>query len=159
MGQVWLYLYFYIPATKWSGHIHVVTSVTHFRNSEIKQLSPFFFVMLWDIDLIFGMWVYTDQVYVLFRSNDFWLSMALGPWNLAKYLVFTTLFHWFEILTLFLVWECIIINYRSSEICSGWLIFCQLTAVGLWNLGKYLVVITLFHYDLRYWLKKWFLQG
>ena len=36
--------------------------VTHFRNSEIKQLSPLYFAMLCDIDLIFGMWVYTDQL-------------------------------------------------------------------------------------------------
>ena len=57
---------------------------THFRNSEIKQLSPLYFAMLWDIDLIFGMWVhsdkFTDQVCVSFRSNDFWPSY--GPWTL-----------------------------------------------------------------------------
>ena len=33
------------------------------------------------------------------------------------------------------------INY---EIRSGWMIFGQLTDVGLWNLGKYLVVTTFF---------------
>jgi hypothetical protein len=48
------------------------------------------------------------------------------------------------------VWECKLqINF---EIRSGWRIFGQLTAVGLWNLAKYLVVTTLFHYDLRYCL-------
>ena len=41
--------------------------------------------------------------------------MALGLWNLAKYLVVTTLFHydlryWLD----FFVWECIIISYRST---------------------------------------------
>jgi hypothetical protein len=39
----------------------------------------------------------------------------------------------------------------NFEICSGSMIFGQLTAVGLWNLAKYLVVTTLFHYVLRYW--------
>ena len=38
-------------------------SVTYGRNSEIKQL-----------------WPVTDQVYVSFRSNDFWPSY--GPWTL-----------------------------------------------------------------------------
>ena len=51
-------------------------SVTHFRNSEIKQLS------LGDIDLIFGMWVYNDelQIKITFRSGPmiFGRVMALG---------------------------------------------------------------------------------
>jgi hypothetical protein len=38
------------------------------------------------------------------------------------------------------------------------MIFGQLTAVGLWNLAKYLVVITFFHYDLRYWLDFWYVN-
>ena len=32
----------------------------------------------------------------------------------------------------------------NNEIHSGWMIFGQLTAVGLWNLAKYLVVTTFF---------------
>ena len=56
--------------------------------------------MIWDIDLIFGMGVYNHKLQIKF------------------------------------------------EICSGWIIFGQLTAIGLWNLAKYLVVTTLFHYDL-----------
>ena len=92
--------------------------VTHVRNSEIKPLRPLFFAMLGDIDLIFGIWVYNDklQIKCTFRTDPmiFGRVMALGLWNLAKYLVVTTLFHWFEILTWFLVWECIIISYRST---------------------------------------------
>ena len=83
-------------------------SVTHVRNSEIKQMSPLFSAMLWDIDLIFGMWVYNHKLQINF------------------------------------------------EIRSGWMIFGQLTVVGLWNLAKYLVATTLFHYDLRYWLDFWY---
>jgi hypothetical protein len=45
------------------------------------------------------------------------------------------------------------INY---EIRSVLMIFGKLTAIGLWNLAKYLVVTTLFHYDLRYWLDFWY---
>ena len=128
--------------------------------------------MLWDIDLIFGMWVYNDklQIKFMFRSGPkiFGWVMALGLWNLAKYLVVTTFFRsalrywldfmymsvewwvtdqfyisfrsndfwpsyspwtlkfgqifschhfislWFEILSWLLVWECIIISYRST---------------------------------------------
>ena len=69
-----------------------------FRNSEIKRLSPLFFAMLWDIDLIFGMWMYNDklQIKFTFRSGRmiFGRVMAFGLWNLAKYLVVTTLFHY-----------------------------------------------------------------
>jgi hypothetical protein len=64
----------------------------------MKQLSPLFFAMLWDIDLIFGMWVYNDklQIKFTFRFGPMILGrvMALGLWNLAKYLVVTTLFHY-----------------------------------------------------------------
>jgi hypothetical protein len=107
--------YFYVPATKWPGH----NSVAHTRNSEIKQLWPLFFAMLWDIDLIFGMWVYSDklQIKFTFRSRPmiFGQVMTLGLWNLAKYLVVTTFFLLcLEILTWFLVCECIMISYRSS---------------------------------------------
>jgi hypothetical protein len=41
-------------------------SITHVRNAEIKQLSPLVFTMLWDIDLIFGMWVYNDKLQIKF---------------------------------------------------------------------------------------------
>jgi hypothetical protein len=39
----------------------------------------------------------------------------------------------------------------SKLICNLWLY-----ALGLWNFAKYLVVATLFHYDLRYWLDFWY---
>jgi hypothetical protein len=54
----------------------------------IKQLSPHFFAMLGDIALIFGIWVYTDelQIKLTFRSGPmiFGQVMALELWNLAK---------------------------------------------------------------------------
>jgi hypothetical protein len=50
-----------------------------------------FFAMLGDIDLIFGIWVYNDELQIkfTFRSSRmiFGRVMALGLWNLAKYLV------------------------------------------------------------------------
>jgi hypothetical protein len=71
--------------------------VTHVRNSEIKPLT-IFFAMLWDINLIFGMWVYSDklQIKFTFRSGPmiFGRVMALWLWNLAKYLVVTTFFRY-----------------------------------------------------------------
>ena len=68
----------------------------------------FFFAMLWDIDLIFGMWVYNDKLQIKFTFR------------------------------------------------SGPMIFGRVMALGLWNLAKYLVVTTLFNYDLRYWLDFWY---
>jgi hypothetical protein len=111
------YWYIYVPAT-----IFIVAgpySVTHVRNSEIKQMLSLFFAMLWDIDLIFGMWVYDDklQIKFTFRSGPmiFGRVIALGLWNLAKYLVVTTVFSLcLKILTWFLVYECIMMSYRSS---------------------------------------------
>jgi hypothetical protein len=85
---------FFVPATKWLGHRVLPMSVI----PEIKQLRPLFFTMLWDIDLIFGMWVYNDklQIKFTFRSGPmiFGQVMALGLWNLAKYLVVTTFFRY-----------------------------------------------------------------
>ena len=51
----------------------------------------------------------------MFRSNDFWLSY--GPWTLKFGQIFSChhfISLWFEILTWFLVWKCIIISYRST---------------------------------------------
>ena len=160
------------------------------------------------------MWVYNDQLQIkcMFRSDPmiFGRVMALGLWNLAKYLVVTTLFSLcLEILTWFLVYECIMMSYRSSlhfvpvrwflaelwpldwnlaklsplyftmiwdidlifgmwvysdelpikfEFRSDWMILGYFTPLGLLTLAKYLVVITLFHYALRYWLDIWYLE-
>jgi hypothetical protein len=81
---------------------------THVCNSEIKQLSPLFFAMFWDIDLTFSVLVYNDKLQIKFTF------------------------------------------------CSSPMIFGRVMALGLWNLAKYLVVNTLFHYDLRYWLDFWY---
>jgi hypothetical protein len=54
--------------------------------------------MLGDIDLMFGIWVYNDELQIkfTFRSGPmiFGRVMALGLWNLAEYLVVTTFFHY-----------------------------------------------------------------
>ena len=143
------------------------------RNSEIKQLRPLFFAMLWDIDLIFGMWVYKLRS----GSMIFGWVMALGLWNLVKYLVVTTFFryawrYWLDfgiwvyndelqikftflsgpmifgrVMALDLIFGMRVYNHKlqiNIEIHSGWKIFGQLTAIGFWNLTKYLVVITFF---------------
>ena len=91
------------PLSAWD-----IYNVTHVRNSEIKQLRPPFFAMLWDIDLIFGTWVYNDKLQIKFTFR------------------------------------------------SGPMIFSRVMALGLWNLAKYLIVITFFRYDLRYWLDFWY---
>jgi hypothetical protein len=136
-------------------------SVTHVRNSEIKQLQSLFFAILWDIDLIFGMWVYNDklQIKCMFRSGPMIVCrvMSLGLWNLAKYLVVTTFFryawrYWLDV-WLWVYNDELQINFTFR---SGPMIFGRVMALGLWNLTIYLVVTTLFHYDLRYWLDFWY---
>ena len=108
---------------------------------------------------MFDLWVYNDELQFkfTFRSGPmiFGRVMALGLWNLAKYLVITNFFRYAWRYWLDFWYESVFKNHKlqiNFEIRSGWMIFGQLTAVGLWNLTKYLVVTTLFHYDLRYWL-------
>ena len=118
--------------------------------------------MLWDIDLIFGMWVYNDKLQIKFTFHSgpmiFGRVMALGLWNLAKHLVVTT-FVSAMLGDIDLIFDLWVFNDELQikfTFRSGWMIFGQLTAVGLWNLAKYLIVTTLFHYDLRYWLDFWY---
>ena len=150
--------HFYAPATKWPGHID---SVTHVCNSELKQLSPLFFSMLWDMDLIFGMWVYNDklQIKVSFRSNDFWLSYGHWPWTLKFGQIFSCHHFFFAMLGYIdLIFGMRVYNHKLQikfEICSSWMIFGQLTAIGLWNFAKYLVVTTFF--SLWFEILTWFL--
>jgi hypothetical protein len=124
-------------------------------------LSPLFFAMLWDIDLIFGMLVYNDtlQVKITFRSGPmmFGWVMDLGLWNLAKYLVVTTFFAMLgDIDLIFGVWVDNDELQIKFTFHSGPMMFGRVIALELWNLAKYLVVTTLFHYDLRYWLGFWY---
>ena len=80
---------------------------------------PLFFGMLWDIDLIFGMWVYNDklQIKFTFHFGRMIFCRVMAPWALKFGQIFSC-HHFislrFEILTWFLVWECIIISYRST---------------------------------------------
>ena len=66
----------------------------------------------------FLVWVYNDKLQINFEIHSGWMIFgqltAVGLWNLAKYLVVTTFFSlWFEILTWFLVCECIVMSYQS----------------------------------------------
>ena len=64
-------------------------------------------------------------------------DMALGLWNLAKYLVFTLYFAMLgDIDLIFGIWVYKDKLQIKFEIRSGWMIFGQLTDVGLWNLAK-----------------------
>jgi hypothetical protein len=60
--------------------------------------------MIWDIDLIFGMrvYMYNHKLQINFEIHCGWMIFgqltAVELWNLAKYLVVTTLFHFYLIL-------------------------------------------------------------
>jgi hypothetical protein len=123
-------------------------------------LSPLYFTMIWDIDLIFGMRVYNHKLQIYFEICSGWMIFDQltdgGLWNLAKYLVVTTLFHYD--LRYWLDFWYRVYDHKLQiifEIHSGWMIFGQLTGVGLWNLTKYFVVTTFF--SLWFEILTWFL--
>jgi hypothetical protein len=73
--------------------------------------------MLGDIDLIFGIWVYKDELQIKFHSGPmiFGRAMARRLWNLAKYLVVSPLYFtmiWY--IDMIFWYACIIISYRST---------------------------------------------
>ena len=110
-----------------------------------------FFHYAWRYWFDFGVWVYNDELQIKFTFCSgpmiFGWVMALGLWNLAKYLVLTTLFHYDLRYWLIFGMTMRMYNHKLQikfEIHFGWMIFGQLTAVGLWNLAKYLVVTTFF---------------
>jgi hypothetical protein len=112
-------------------------------------LSLLFSAILWDIDLIFCMWVYNDQLQIkfTFRSGPmiFGWVMALGLSNLVKYLVVTTLFHydlryWLYFWHMSVLWwatDQVYILFRSNDF---WLSYAPWTL----KFGQYLIVTTLF---------------
>ena len=105
--------------------------------------------MLWDIDLIFGMWMYNNklQIKFTFRSAPmiFGRVMSLGPWNLVKYLVVTTFFAMLgDIDLMFGIWVYNDELQIKFTFCSGPMIFGRVMSLRLWNLAYYLVVITFF---------------
>ena len=92
----------------------------------------------------------------MFRSNEFWPSY--GPWTLKFGQIFSC-HHFFslclEILTWFLVW---VYNHKlqiNFEICSGWMIFGQLTAIWALKFGQ----IFICHHFISLWFEilTWFL--
>jgi hypothetical protein len=124
-------------------------------------LSPLYFTMIWDIDLVCGMRVYNNQLHINFEFHSGWMIFyqLTTVWALkfGQYLVVTTFFSLcLNLLTWFMVYECIVMNNRSKLIFrSGVMIFGRAMALGLWNWAKYLVVIILFHYVLKYWIDFW----
>ena len=85
-------------------------SVTQFRN---KTVVTTFFRYAWRYWLDFWymsvQWWVTDQVYILFRFNDFW-TLKFGQIFSCHHLISL----WFEVLTWFLAWECIMTSYTST---------------------------------------------
>ena len=116
-------------------------------------LSLWFEILTW-----FLVWecIITSYRWNLSRLNDFWPTYS--RWALKFGQIFSChhfISLWFEILTWFLVWECIIISYRSilKFIPVEW--FLVNLVVGLWNLAKYLVVTTFL--SLCFEILTWFL--
>jgi len=142
------------------GSIKVSSKQNERWATQAQPTEPLVFAMLWDIDLIFGLWMHSDklQIEFTFRSSPmiFCRVMSLGLWNLAKYLVVTTFFRYVgDIDLIFGIWVYnnelqIKFTFRSGPMIFGWGM-----ALELWNLTKYLVVTTFFRYALIYWLDIW----
>jgi hypothetical protein len=39
-------------------------------------VTTFFFIMIWDIDLIFGMWAYSDELPINFEFRSDWMILG-----------------------------------------------------------------------------------
>ena len=120
----------------------------------------FFFAILGDIDLMFGIQVYNDELQIkfTFRSGPmiFGWVMALGLWNLVKYLVVTTLFAMLgDIDLIFGIWVYNDELQFNFTFRSGPMIFGRVMVLELWILAKYLVVTTFFSLCLE--ILAWFL--
>ena len=124
---------------------------------------PLVFTKLGDIDLIFVIWAYDDELQIKFTFRS---SPMIFGWVMVLELKFGQIFschHFFsqclEILTWFLAYECIMMNYRSSLhfVPVQWFLVELIMALRLWNLAKYLVVTTFFRYAWRYWPDFWYM--
>ena len=102
------------------GGKHLWKALISFLKAELKMSDTgsahwaSSFAMLWDIDLIFGMWVYNDKLQIKF-------TFRFGPMIFGRVMALGQIFschHFFslclEILTWFMVYECIMMSYRSS---------------------------------------------
>ena len=54
----------------------VMTLELVFFSSNFKFFGLFFFDVLWDIDMIFGMWLYLDELQVNFKFRSGWIIFA-----------------------------------------------------------------------------------
>jgi hypothetical protein len=152
-GRIYRFLFLYfsvlcpkIIGQKWNVNLFCNSSLyTHIPN--IKSISP-----------SIAKKVVTTKYLAKFQSpraitrpKNNWIGTKRKlVWNLAKYLVVTTLSHYDLRYWLDFWYRMREYDHKlqiNFEIHSGWIIFAQLTAVGLWNFAKYLVVTTFFHYD------------
>ena len=113
------------------------------------NLAKYLVVTIWDIDLIFGMRVYNHKLQInwnVFQLNDCWPTYS--RWALKFGHILISL--WFEILTWFLVCECIVMSYRSSLnfVPIEWFWAKLRTLPWTFNFGQ----IFSCHHALRYWL-------
>ena len=88
-------------------------SATQFRN---KTVVTTFLRYAWEILTWYLVcWVYNDELQIKFTFCSG--SMIFGPWTLKFGQIFSChhdISLWFQILTWFLAWECIMISYRST---------------------------------------------
>ena len=53
-----------------------LTAVGLWNLAKYLVVTTFFFTIIWDIDLIFGMWVYSDELPIKFEFRSDWMIWA-----------------------------------------------------------------------------------
>jgi hypothetical protein len=124
-------------------------------------LSGLFFDVLWYIDLIFGMWLYLDELQFKFEFRS---SRMIFGWVMALELVFFVQIWSCPNLSFYVLWYIDLIfgmwlyldelqfkfEFRSGRLIFGWVM-----ALELVFLFKFEVVRTFFWRPLIYWLDMW----
>jgi hypothetical protein len=133
-------------------HSHTKNQVNISNHSELLR----------DIGLIFGIWVYNDELQIKFTFCSG--SMIVGPWTLKFGQIFSC--HHFITTRSKIIGPELNVNLicnsslythipKIKSISPSIAVLGNTIALGLWNLAKYLVVTILLHCDLRYWLDFW----
>jgi len=108
----------------------VLSEYSSLKFGQIFSWRHFFYTMIWDIDLIFGIWVHSDELPIKFEFRSEWMIFGLiyAPWTFNFGQIYS--FHHFislcfEILTWFLIFGITMMSYRSSFIRIGRAIHMQ----------------------------------
>ena len=117
------------------------------------KLSELFFDVLWDIDLIFGMWLYRDELQFKFEFRS---GRMIFGWVMSFELVFFVQILSCPDFLFYVLWDI-------DLIIGMWLYLDELQfkfklwPLNLYVLFKLLVFLTCFWRLMRYWFDIWYI--